>query len=100
MKKVQWATYHWINGKGDERPYKPSLPTVNNEPISAKALAWPYDLAFPGELAVEKAKRLGILDVWKPVCRLHITANRTLTFVGERATRMWRAYNEYIYNKK
>lgn len=100
FKKVQWATYHWINGKGDERKTKPDYFTANGTPIINGDKAYPYLPEYPSESTLERAKRLDILDVWKPVCQLHITANRTLTFTGNRATQIWKAYNAHIYGKR
>lgn len=100
LKKVQWCDYYWINGKGDTRRTKPQFDTVNDSPVSNVAIAYPLLQESPHETMLERAKRLGILDVWKPVCRIHITANRCLTYTGEKATKFWQAYNAHIYKKK
>jgi len=98
--KVQWADYFWINGKGDQRRKMPEGHTVNGDDIVADAIAWPMRLAFPHETMLQRARRLEILDVWRPVCRLNISANRTLTYVGIKATAIWKAYNKHIYYGK
>jgi len=100
LKKVQWATYHWINGKGDERRIKPTAPTALGAEVSTTELAQAVPmLEYPTESMYSRALRKGILDTWKPVCRLHITANRVLTFTGDKATSIWKAYNKHIYSK-
>lgn len=99
LHKVQWADYFWINGKGDQLRCKPDRATANGTQIP-DSFAWPYDLRYPSETAIERATRQGFLDTWKPVCILHITANRCLTYTGDKATNIWKAYNAHIYKKK
>jgi hypothetical protein len=99
LKKVQWADYFWINGKGDRHKYKPNYATANGIPYEGNELA-PHHTEHPGETMVERAWRLGVNDIWKPVCILHITANRCLTYTGDKATSIWKAYNAHIYGKR
>jgi len=98
LKKVQWAEYFYENQEGLGKREKPSGPTVRGMPVG-KEIAH-YHLDYPGETMIERARRLDILDKWKPVCVMQLQANRTLRFVGEKAIKMFKAYQARIYGKK
>jgi hypothetical protein len=97
FRKVQWCAYFYINQEGLQKRCKPVRPTVRGLEIGDDvALAHPD---YPQETMLERAKRLGILDVWTPKCVLHISANRCLCFSGKKAVTIHLAYRKYIYDK-
>lgn len=96
LNKIQWCDYYWINGKGDERRTKPAKPTVNGQEFSTSE----WHGTDMKETMLGYATRRGLLDIWKPVCLIHVTANRTIIYTGAKATQFWRAWNKYIYEKK
>ena len=62
--------------------------------------AWPYDIKYPSETKCERARRLGVLDVWQPVCVYQFRNNHSKTFKGTTAKKRWAQYNEHIFNRK
>jgi|JI10StandDraft_1071094.scaffolds.fasta_scaffold1075846_2 hypothetical protein len=97
--KVQWADYFYVTRLGQRSRTKPTGPTVNGQRISITEYAYPFYNNYPAETCYERAKRCDLIDVWKPVCILHVTANRCLTYTGVEAVKIWRQYNAHIYGK-
>jgi len=97
--KVQWADYWWQNQDGAKSRTKPLGISVHScliEPDKPAMYYW----KFPNETNLERATRLGIIDKWHPVCVLTVSANRTLVYKGEAATKIWKNYNAHIYGKR
>lgn len=98
FKKIQWADYFYVTQCGIARRMLPDGHTVNGLWFNEHEMA-PHHPLFPGETLLARAKRLKLLDTWTPVCKLHVTANRTLTYRGEAAKKMWKNYGAHIYGK-
>lgn len=97
LRKVQWATLHYVNQHGQKQRHKPVYGsyTVYGDFVNAT------DKVFgTSETMLDYAKRKGLLDVWTPVCTLHITANRKLRYVGNKALSMWAAWEARIFGGK
>ena len=96
--KVQWADYWWQNQDGDRMRTKPFGYSVHCIPFVPDNAAVHHP-DYPGETNLQRARRLDIVDRWHPICILNISANRTLRYTGEQATKVWRQYNAHIYGK-
>src|ERR1700678_3829649 len=98
MGKVAYASRHWSNGKGYNWGFNPKFATVNGCQIHDEpALAHPN---FPDETCYERAVRLGIIDVWVPVVTFYFANSHSLTYKGEKALELWKAWNARIFSKK
>ena len=98
LSKVQHGTYFWINQYGNQRQYPPEPDSVYGTVLPTSYAAYHPD--FPGETVIERARRLDLLDKWKPVVSFQLTANHTITYTGEKATLMWNMYCERLRRKK
>jgi hypothetical protein len=96
--KVQWADYWYENQEGLRLRTKPTVLTVRGVSVLllGKAASHPD---YPSETMEERARRLGIVDRWIPVCHLIFSANRNLTYKGEQAVKVWKQYNSHVYAK-
>lgn len=83
LNKVQWCRFGYVNDFNHWRDHKPTLPTYCNN-------------AIPEGTVNKFNKRF---DTWIPKIILNISANRTLSFTGKKATSLWSAWREKIFNK-
>ena len=97
LAKVQWCSFFYVNQFTETKRTKPKQPTVYGVEIADEPAAYHPD--YPHETLIERAKRLDIIDVWTPRCVLHISANRCLTYTGQKAINIHKTYREYIYGK-
>lgn len=97
LTKVLYATFVYVNQEGDISRYdKVSVRGIRFDRLE---YAHPMYPEYPLETMYERAKRLGILDVWTP--RVTMTFVRgTLVFKGERANEIWKMWNTYIFSKQ
>lgn len=98
LKKVQWASLTYWNQHGNVKAYKPITSTVFGETVRDEYAA--YHPSYPQERMLERATRLGILDVWIPHLTLQLTANHQLVYTGEKALSIWKAWQSKIYGAK
>lgn len=98
VSKVQHGTYYWINQYGQIYHSTPLCNSVRLERVFKDELALPHP-DYIGETTYDRAKRLGILDVWKPVVSFQLTANHTITFTGKKAEQMWGIWMKHLQNK-
>lgn len=99
LNKVQHASFWYVNQEGNIVGKCPPTGTVRGRLISIFEIA-PYHPEYPGELMLQRAVRLGIIDNWQPVCSFQLTANHSIVYTGPKAVSMWKAWNEKIFNKK
>lgn len=101
LNKCQWAKFHWVNQYGGicfTLINKPTN-TVRGQEVSVHRPAmWHPD--YPNESELERADRLNLLDIWTPVCTFQLAANHNVTYTGDKAKVMWKAWNEKIFNQK
>lgn len=97
LNKVQFGSVHYVNQYGDIKQKKPDYPTVYGKEVVYEYAAYHPD--FPGETMLQRAVRLDILDKWTPICIFQLSANHTLTYTGEKAISMWKAFNIKIFKK-
>lgn len=102
LSKVIYAKHYWENQHKQTIRIKPEYPTA----YAVKICSTNYVRAIPGqkhtyaETELEAAKRLGILDTWKPVTRIQFANNHALEYTGEKAESIWKAWNEKIFSKQ
>lgn len=97
LKKVQWAKFFWENQDGAKKQgdHKP-VPSVHCIMVSDILPAY-HHYNFPRETELQRAKRLGILDVWYPVLILELSANHRLRYTGKKAKQLWKVWKAKIY---
>lgn len=98
LKKVQWASLYYTNGRGNVLDKKPEYYSVNGATIMCDDYAYPH-MEYPMETCLERAKRLDILDTWVPRCTLQLTANHCLVYEGEKALAIWKAWRAKIFDE-
>lgn len=96
--KVQYASFFWCNQYGIQFYIKPKGPTVRGELVGNEMAHYHTD--YPGETMLERAKRLDILDRWRSVCLLQLTANHRIMYTGNKAKSIWKEWNKRIFNRK
>lgn len=95
LNKVQYAWYGYRNQHNQKIPVKPISHTVNGLTFTCD------DMHISGICSMlEYAKQNNLLDVWEPYVEFQIQANHRLTYTGDKAVSMWKAWNEKIFNKK
>jgi hypothetical protein len=101
LNKVQWARYYYTNQHGESRNHDPRSYTSYYGKIYSDTELAAFLPQYPGETMLERYKRRGIdADVWVPMLCLKVTANTTLIYTGEKATALWKAWGERIFNNK
>lgn len=50
--------------------------------------------------ALQLAKELKLIDVWIPHCKFQLTANHSITYTGDKALSLWKAWQAKIFKKK
>ncbi len=87
FKAVSHARFYYKNQFGEVIRCKPKAPSVH-----AATQTNPDRIAL--------ATRLGITDRWTAQCILQLRNNHSLSFVGNKAKEMFKAYNAHIYGDK
>ncbi len=103
LNKCQYAWRSWVTACGNyKRAEKPTGPTVHGQEFDVQSVAFPYipsSFFLNDETMLERAKRVGILDTWIPCVTFQLTANHRLTYTGDKAEAMWKAWCERIFYK-
>jgi hypothetical protein len=94
--KVQWADYWYEQQDGITSRVMPRMITVRGIEVASMGVAASHH-DYPHETMYERAARLGIVDIWTPVCSLIINANKSLHYRGEQATKIWNTYKAHTY---
>jgi len=97
LSKVQWARFGWRNQHGDFRHIKPNVPTVYNQAFN------PIERAFmcPNNMTMlDYAMHNHLLDIWTQEVKFKVTANTTLTYTGDKAVSLYKAFCERQFNKR
>lgn len=98
LSKVQWAYTGYQNQYGDRRD---SLiyPSSHGVGFFGNELA-PRLANYPNETLLQRAARLGVLDLWIPFTKFQLSANHCLIYTGTKAQQMWKAWNTRIFSKQ
>lgn len=99
LNSVSHIQFFYRNQNGIQKAIKPTVPTVDGKHFSFDQYAFPYLTEYPKETKLERARRLDILDVWKPVCVYQFRNNHSITFEGALALKRRDAYNKHIFNR-
>lgn len=95
--KIIWAKQYWRNQEGSRTVGQPSSPTIYGEYIvEPDEYARPYDIAFPGETRLERARRLDLIDRWIPICEMRTYCRELIRWEGQQALDMYRAYCAFL----
>jgi hypothetical protein len=114
LNKCQYAWRSWVTLCGNyKRSSKPTEPTVHGQEFDCDAPAFgsieftmadfivPKTITMPTtETLYQRAKRRKLLDTWIPCVTLQVTANHRLTYTGDKAESIWKAWCEKQFNKK
>ena len=98
LNKVQWAEFSYVNQHGHKTFFKPIHQHVYGVAYYDNELAF-YHADYPGETVIQRATRLGILDVWTPQIILKFSANETLIYTGDKAISIHKTWCAKIYGK-
>lgn len=94
LNKAQWATLYYKNQYGNVHKTKPKVETVHGSAI-------PDGLHITEKIPmIDYAKKYNLLDIWTPICRVIMTANKSLSYTGDKAKSIWREWNRRIFTKK
>lgn len=99
LRKAHSARLWWENQLGMKAKSKPKTPTVHGTALDCSALA----MRLPDELdetLLERATKRGILDIWKPVCRVDFSSRVQEFFQGERALSIYAAWAGIVFSKQ
>lgn len=102
LSKCQYAWKSWVTTCGNyKRSYKPTQPTVHGCEFDCDAPAFMSGLNGESPCTMlDTAISKHLLDTWIPCVTFQVTANHRLTYTGEKAESLWKAWNEKIFNKK
>ena len=102
LRSVAFATMYYVNQYGHTRRNKPRGETIfdGTVVVDREAVAYPWYHDYPNETELERARRLEILDDWRPVTRFVFSKRHSVKFTDEKAIEMWKAWSAYIFNKK
>jgi len=99
LNAVSHMRFFYRQQEGIERRTK-LLQSVHGENLKDKDdFAFPYLMEYPGETRIERARRMGILDIWTAVCVYQFRNNHSIEFTGQQAIKKRNAYNYHIYGK-
>ena len=101
LNKVQWGRFYYRNQHGQTRNTLPEPYTITihgdvineDEPVH-------FHPEYPDETALDRAKRLGILDWWTPEVYFKVAANAAVIYTGDKAVSMNKAWREKIFGDK
>lgn len=94
--KCSYAWTGWITANGNsKRQFKPITPTINGQQFDANVY-----LFGSHKLLIDVAYERGMLDIWIPYTTFQLSNNHSLTYIGDKAVSMMKAWNERIFNKQ
>jgi len=96
LSKVQWARFGYRNQDGDWRDKLPDNPTVHNQFFTKSEIVFGHEAMTMLDYAMENH----LLDIWTAELKLKLTANCCLTYTGDKAKSLWKAYCERQFSKK
>lgn len=96
------ARFYYRNSENNyHRDSLPLNPTIHGtEMVDMDKEYAPFNMDYPHETLLEKARRLDILDTWTPVLVCKCKGRESYTFEGELAKEMWSEYRKWRYSKK
>lgn len=98
LNKVNYAQFFYRTKRGLTSPTLPKYPTANGTKLEGMFCKVSPDDA--PETAEQAARRLGILDVWIPVCVLQFSSTHAIEYTGSKAKSIWKEYCRRIFKKE
>lgn len=99
LNKVQYARFFYENQHGDYSPIKLKH-SVHGVCYSPQAIAFnPFMCSFE-ETMEDRAVRLRLKDMWRPVLLLQFAANHCVRYTGPRAVSIWKEWNKRQFKRK
>jgi hypothetical protein len=95
LNKVAYAWRGYVTLCGNFKRYRKPEYTVHGQEFVIDNLVYMGD-----ETLLDRAKRLQLLDTWIPYTTLQLSNYHSLTYTGEKAESIWKAWCEKIFNKK
>lgn len=97
LRKVSYATFFFETADGQCRAKRrPKGMTVHGHTVEEDAPAL-HLASHPGETVGQRARRLALVDRWVPVIVLRVSSADKLRFTGERAEKLWDAWNARVF---
>lgn len=94
INKVAYANYYYTNQYGDRAELLPTEPTLFGCVVDAT------DVIFGrAETKLEMAIRLKRIDIWKAKIVFQLSNSHSVTYTGEKAKSMHKAWRVHIFNK-
>jgi len=94
-RNVSYCKFYYENQYGNQRATEPDTPT-----LYGRSSGLLDNIAGTDETVLERAIKRGSIDIWKPKCRVQLSNNHSLLFVGERAINIWKEHNAREFGKK
>lgn len=94
LKKVQYASYHYVNQYGDTSDYF-RRHTCHGSSYDPKAI-----VLGKGIMMEDYAIMKGVKDIWTPVVTLQFAANHSVEYKGARAKSIWAEWNRRQFKKQ
>lgn len=99
--KVAYTHFYYTNIEDTlHLKTKPKYPTVAGSTFDTHAYAIPWLLEYPLETNLERAFRLGILDIWTPCCVVQLTNSHSLRYTGPKAIAIDKAFRAKVFKTK
>jgi len=98
MGKVLSMTFWWANQESQRAKARPKGFTVRGRPVGDDP-AMPHEL-YPGETTLQRARRLDLIDRWRPVVYVKQPCNHGLLYEGRCALEIWKAWNARVFGKR
>src|ERR1700722_5869862 len=97
LRKIIYVSLIYKNACGNIRTHKPKEPSVHGIVFEPDEYAF-YHTDYPLETNMERALRLGILDIWIPYAHIRAQGGVRLNYYGEDALKFWKRWNAHIYS--
>lgn len=101
LHKVQFADFYYRNQwlEISSKAHSNSVHCYPYNPESQAFIVGYPSTGFTTETMEQLALRLRIKDIWTPELRLQLGANHSLTYTGEKAKSIWKAWCELQFNR-
>jgi hypothetical protein len=100
LDKVSYADFFFETADGQcKAKRRPEGMTVHGRRINPDEPALPLS-DHPGETVGQRAVRRGLVDRWVPVIVLRVSSADKLRFSGERAEKLWDAWNARLFGRQ
>lgn len=93
--KVSYCDYFFANQYGDTATKLPSMDTLFGHSVD------PADKLYKSEeTKLAAARRTGLIDKWIAQCKFQLSNNHSITYTGDKATSMYKAWCAHVFGGK